>query len=541
MKRVIKFFQFPHSLFFRIVGATFVLAVTGALGRGYFSRYLLEDAITKHELQEQRLNVNFIAGGVEEAMSARKALLLALVQALPIPLIQKPKALENWFSRQTEIKNKFNLGLAYIPADGRGALADFPRLEGRKQLDFSGRDWFLTARDKGEFSVGKPVIDELAFEPVVHMAAPVKNAEGQVIGVLMATTSLRMHDFLLTQNLGSLSIASNFQLISPKDKLIVMDSVGGKVLRPMSLPDGSPFVDRFVNGWRGAAISTDNLGVERWETYASVPSSDWIVVGRFDIAPIQLEASQLSLQFLFFNLSTFFVMITLMGLALKLLLLPLKKFSAKVMLMAKGEIPLGKLTVLNRDEVGDFVYGFNVLVEKLLVNVVQLEHLANHDHLTQLPNRRLFIADLERNCALIKRQRSSLALLYFDLDGFKNINDLHGHPMGDLVLRQVAVRLNNLLRKSDRLARLGGDEFAVVLMDCAGRENIAGAANKLISKLSEPYLIEGLELRVGISMGIGVFPGHTSNIETLIDLTDAAMYVAKRTRGSGFCFVGDAV
>jgi diguanylate cyclase (GGDEF)-like protein len=156
-----------------------------------------------------------------------------------------------------------------------------------------------------------------------------------------------------------------------------------------------------------------------------------------------------------------------------------------------------------------------------------LEHQALHDVLTDLPNRALIEDRLQQAILRAKRQTRSLALLIMDLDGFKEVNDTLGHHMGDLLLQQVAMRLQNTLRKSDTVARLGGDEFAV-LLSSADAEKAVLAAHKILDALKSPFPIQGHSLDIGGSIGIALFPAHGADGTTLVRRADVAMYVAKR-------------
>ena len=122
-----------------------------------------------------------------------------------------------------------------------------------------------------------------------------------------------------------------------------------------------------------------------------------------------------------------------------------------------------------------------------------------------------------------------LALLFIDLDGFKQVNDSLGHKMGDLLLMTVAQRLNNCLRGSDTVCRLGGDEFTIILRRIPKRRVAAKIADKILKSITEPISLEGHNARVSASIGISIYPGTANNSETLLKKADAAMYLAKRS------------
>jgi diguanylate cyclase (GGDEF)-like protein len=160
--------------------------------------------------------------------------------------------------------------------------------------------------------------------------------------------------------------------------------------------------------------------------------------------------------------------------------------------------------------------------DKLEHSNIELARLANHDTLTQLPNRAFFTEYLARSL----RQGRPVTLLFIDLDGFKLINDSLGHAAGDLLLREVAQRLNASVRKSDLVARLGGDEFTIVL-EGLEPEHVPALTEKILQNIGRAYQLQGDDFFISASIGIAHAPHHGEDSETLIKLADTAMYQAK--------------
>ncbi|MBS1209995.1 MAG: diguanylate cyclase/phosphodiesterase with sensor(s) [Proteobacteria bacterium] len=167
-------------------------------------------------------------------------------------------------------------------------------------------------------------------------------------------------------------------------------------------------------------------------------------------------------------------------------------------------------------------------ISTLKASEERLEYLAHHDPLTHLPNRLLFLSRLEHALAGVRRGGGQLALLMFDLDRFKDINDSFGHRVGDRLLQQVATRLSDRLRTKDLFARLGGDEFTILLESLPRPEDAARVAGEVMAALSQPFLLDdGIEVQCSVSIGISLFPGHGDSAESLLQQADAAMYRAK--------------
>jgi len=174
--------------------------------------------------------------------------------------------------------------------------------------------------------------------------------------------------------------------------------------------------------------------------------------------------------------------------------------------------------------------------EALEKEAVTITHLANHDTLTGLPNRRLLFELLQKTFDIASRNGTRVGVIYIDLDDFKPINDRFGHSAGDRVLVQIAERIRRMLRASDTVARIGGDEFVAVLANVPDRHAIELAARKIIEDCDEPLVVDGAECRVGFSMGIAVYPDDGTTIEQLVNSADGAMYSVKRHSKNGFAF-----
>ncbi|MBC7575650.1 MAG: diguanylate cyclase [Herminiimonas sp.] len=155
------------------------------------------------------------------------------------------------------------------------------------------------------------------------------------------------------------------------------------------------------------------------------------------------------------------------------------------------------------------------------------EKLALHDALTGLPNRRLFEDRLAIAMEHSRRIHRTTAVLYLDLDGFKEVNDTFGHEYGDKLLVSVASRLKIAARAEDTVARIGGDEFMIVLAELATVADVHGPASNFVRVISEPYFIDGQNLNVTVSIGISFFPNDADTVEALVGRADKALYEAK--------------
>jgi diguanylate cyclase (GGDEF)-like protein/PAS domain S-box-containing protein len=170
-----------------------------------------------------------------------------------------------------------------------------------------------------------------------------------------------------------------------------------------------------------------------------------------------------------------------------------------------------------------------------------IKHQAQHDALTDLPNRKLFMDFLALELAQARRNRRFLAVLFLDLDRFKQINDTLGHAAGDLLLQAVAQRLKRCVRESDTVARIGGDEFNVLMPDMAQSDDVGTVVRKIMGVFQHPFLLDNVEIDATTSVGISMFPEDGDSCEELVQKADSAMYVAKQTSGNSYQFYNEEI
>jgi len=172
----------------------------------------------------------------------------------------------------------------------------------------------------------------------------------------------------------------------------------------------------------------------------------------------------------------------------------------------------------------------------LRISEGRLDYLAYHDPLTALPNRLLLNDRIEHALQRAHREKRQIAVFFLDLDRFKNVNDSLGHPVGDRLLKEVALRIKSMIRNEDTLARLGGDEFIILLEDVTNTQHLVNLADKLIKAFLNTFLVKGHELQLTMSLGISLYPKDGKDSATLIKNADAAMYQAKAEGRNNYQF-----
>lgn len=193
-----------------------------------------------------------------------------------------------------------------------------------------------------------------------------------------------------------------------------------------------------------------------------------------------------------------------------------------------------RVNISSHDEMATIGAYFNDMasfMQKMVADIKetheQVEYLANYDTLTDLPNRNLFSDRMKHLISRSAREQKKFALMFLDLDDFKAVNDTLGHESGDLLLKEVAVRLKKCIREEDTAARFGGDEFTV-LLESGEIEGVTKTAQRIVDALSSKFDLAGHDAFIGVSLGIGIYPGDGADAETLLKNADDAMYQAKR-------------
>jgi diguanylate cyclase (GGDEF)-like protein len=267
-----------------------------------------------------------------------------------------------------------------------------------------------------------------------------------------------------------------------------------------------------------------------------------LLVARLPYEVIQLPIEAIGQRF--FVAAGFLLLFFLVfaGVVLRRLFRPLTQSAKQLRQMASGHEPLRALPVVYPDEVGELAGGFNKLLSQLEANMQALREseasmalLARHDALTGLPNRSVLEERLQQTGEQASRLESHASLLFLDLDGFKAVNDQHGHKVGDSLLREVAQRLQAHRRKLDLVVRLGGDEF-VILLQNKGHNPAAVhlVAQQCIDDMGRPFQVEGLTLALGVSIGIA-HQQQGQKADLLLLQADMAMYAAKNAGRNQFC------
>ncbi len=527
-----------NSITTRLILLGIAILISGALGRVFILTDYLRKDVSELTSAQLLTIADYVAQDINRDIVQRREFLARAAEKIPPVLLHNPKQLQAWLGEHQDMNPLFSLGLFVLDPTGI-VLAAYPALPERTGKSYADRDYFQQAM-KGNPAIGCAVNGRASNVPVLPMAMPLRDATGKVLAVLVGITALHSSNFmeaLYTTRIGS---TGGLLLISPRDNLFVGASDASLVLKPTPMEGINKLHDKAMKGFRGAGVTINARNIEELAAFSSVPDSGWFVVARLPTREAFASVTRLRDYIIKSAMIMLPLFILFMVFAMRRVLRPLMNAALHANQMTLGEIPLEPLPLVRNDEVGHLTLAFNRLLSKLLASRTELEHLAQHDTLTGLPNRQLLADRMKQAFARAKRNQWQVAVLFLDLDGFKPINDGLGHEAGDAALCEVAKRLGAVMRCEDTLARVGGDEFVILLSDLSQNARVAAelVANKCLEVFQQSFVIRDQTCQLGTSVGIAIGDGECA-LEKLLIAADQAMYQAKNAGRGQFCLADE--
>ena len=394
--------------------------------------------------------------------------------------------------------------------------------------------------------------------PSLQVATPVYDAQQQALGLIVVNIDLaRLFKQLAADLPDTLSLyLSNSQgdfLIHPDPKQAFAFDRGQRALVQDAFPDTRKLIGDHVEDGPQQLVTlqaTDTPEQALVAAFVRQPlvglhNDEGFVIGLGQpLRSVLADADQLGRTSLRIVLAFSALAIVLAALLAHRLSKPLHQLLRALREFGQGthDAPL-PLPVTRRDEFGTLARAMEEMQSQIRgqfasldLKQQELDRLASHDALTGLPNRRLFMDRLSQALARARRNQGQLALLFIDLDNFKDINDTLGHAAGDDVLKMMGARMSALVREVDTVARLGGDEFIILLDGADDHAEITQIAQRMVEALIQPVTYAGHLLSCGGSIGISCFPADASDMTALIAAADQAMYCAKQSGRNQLCF-----
>lgn len=378
-------------------------------------------------------------------------------------------------------------------------------------------------------------------QPTLHVSTPVADDNGVVYALIVINIDLNQLFEQLKSELPShyrvyLSNHWGDLLIHPDPQLTFGFDQGRRVFLQDEFSDVGQLLKSDLSSLIGRSNDGDNDLVAAFVRIATNPgdADDFVVLGLAQPEEYVLkESNRLGGLIVQVVILASLLAVVIASIASRAMTRSLKSINLAVQQFAR-ERKSAPLPVQRQDELGQLARSLVQMQEEIVEHLEELgrsrsalEHLARHDPLTSLPNRRFFFERLEHALAAARRSARPLAVIFVDLDHFKELNDSLGHSAGDRVLQAVANLLRSATRESDTVARLGGDEFVILIEQLDDPSRVAAVLHKLHERFQLPMLLDGHEVQVQASMGVSLFPRDGDDIESLVQQADRAMYTAK--------------
>jgi diguanylate cyclase (GGDEF)-like protein len=434
-------------------------------------------------------------------------------------------------------KSPSSLNMGVAAPDGR-VIATGIRQPVPITYNVADRKYFQDALKTGKFSHGEFTVSRAVGKPTLHFAMPVLDSKGEVTLVLYAALDLT-----------SFSKIFDAQRL-PYQSIINLTDYNGTVLLRYShidLDNQTGHSDH--NDLRGHMTGAQEEGVfsgtgldgakrhfafKRLRLSPTEPPYLYLRVSIPDEIATSGVREAVGISSLVFLLAAALSYLLTKVIAEHQIVRPIEKIVRASKLVESGDLHARSGLLYTNDELGQLAKSFDDMTTSLSDQIVEISRaeaemnrLAYYDHLTNLPNRRLLQDRLNLALSRSKRQQSGFALMYIDIDNFKNINDSLGHSVGDQLLKAIAARYMSILREDDIVCRLGGDEFAVILHDIRHENDVTGAVEKLLDATSAPFLTDNRELLVSASIGVALYPRDGVDGGSLEKGADLALYKAK--------------
>jgi diguanylate cyclase (GGDEF)-like protein len=511
----------------RLVALVFILVSLGVA-----IPLLLVAVSMRHELEAQASDhlktiATYAAEDIGRQILTRRTLLENVASAIGAAPVDM-EAIQIARERLSEIMALFPSGVVILDASGEPLVARPARIWADGGGTISAK---LLACDHG-FTLGRPAISRISGVAEIAMAVPARDAQGRRRATVVGILPLHSAGFLDVLYRTRVGRSGGLNLVSARDSIFLGASDEDNALKPVPPPGVHQQHDMAMRGIYTVAVDTRGGDmVEELAATVPVPNAPWFVVARIPTEELFAAVRRFDRTILIASALAIVLVLVIATLILRRVLRPLRHSAELADRMVGGEASYAPLPVERADEVGHLTSAFNKLLASLVASRDEFERLAHSDALTGLANRAAFDKAIVRYLSRARRHDACLTVLFFDLDGFKPINDRFGHEVGDAVLAVVAERLAQASRQEDFVARIGGDEFAL-LLDAADDADDAFVelSTRLRHTIAEPIRVDGREFHVRVSIGHSCYPRDAETPEGLLSTADRAMYRDKQQR-----------
>jgi diguanylate cyclase (GGDEF)-like protein len=480
---------------------------------------------------QQYVLITTVASALDQKFELRNAALRSLADGISIVAIPDRQSLQAYLALHKSLRSIFG-NVSIFDAKGY-LLANLNDVGVIGQFNVADRPYFVETMQSRKGVVSAPFLGALTAKPVVIMTQPVVGAGGAIQYIFAATINLEQQNFLGQFASTKIGNTGYMYILSP-DGIVIEHPKRSRILQRNDAAGGySSASARALAGFEGTLTAVSRFGVSGLFSFKRMKTTNWIVGAIYPadeaFAPVRtLEKEAIAVGCLLACLAG-----SLAWFITRRQIRSLDALKATIEAIRNGD-SYAPSREYRRDEIGTLASAFETLIAERRSLELELHAQARQDALTGLPNRLELMNRMQQAAARANRSQKPFALLFLDLDGFKQINDVHGHQAGDALLYEVSQRLQACVRKSDTVARLGGDEFTVIVENFED-EIYDGeiVAKKIINEMSKPILLCGQDILITTSVGVAFWSDEQQTPEDLLAAADTAMYAAKAKGKNG--------
>ena len=485
--------------------------------------------VLEESKKTQIQNAKMFASQIESSIHARIDHTERLADLLLKLDLEDKETVQKFLDDQYYINSDIELGYMLIDPSGNSVIAETPVVENRNRLTFGGSIWLKKALEQDQVVLSSPRIGRASGNPIIILAKSLRDKNGKILAVLASPVLLSakkvMQSFFTRENM----VGDRVIVISRANSIFIVPPYTHNILDPVPAMGNNHLYDLAMDGFEGALVNIDAVGMENISASKRLNILDWFVISRIPAEEAFRNVKKQTQLYIIDALLLIVIMVGIIDVFLIFYFTPLRSASEMVKKMALKESELKLLPVHRNDEIGVLLKGFNELVTTVQSRTKKLESLSQVDGLTKLYNIRHMKSIMDMKWREYRRRKENLCLIMIDIDFFKKYNDQFGHLAGDLCLVKVAGTFKEkLLRPTDIAARYGGEEF-IILVDGDEEEGKKVAEYLRLSiknlNIQHPQSQTGI---LTISLGLAsCIPGNTGSIETLLNNADKALYKSK--------------
>lgn len=530
----------------RIATLMVLLVMLAAAMVTYVSLQVGENKMRAVIGSQQYAMLSSAAAYIEQDLQAKKTILMLTGEQLAQGDYSMPMALQRFLLGHAVLRDQFFNVVGFDP-DGN-VIANLKFADAIGRGNFSQRAYIADTLRLRAGLISQPFRSTLSQQPVVVITEPVFDAHGTLRYILTGSIDLQRPQFadqLRAPKLG----ASGYLFMLTRDGVIIHHPDHSRILHNVMEESGGavPSTLKAMQGFEGWIEGPTKRGVRALIAYKQLRSTGWVLGAVYPVHEAFAPLIELRTDALLASAVAAVVAGLIGWLAILQLLRPLGTLRQQVAAMSAGSDNIAVFDNQRQDEFGELSRAFFLLSQQRRNAEVTLLALSRTDPLTGIPNRREFDDVLQAALGRASRNAQPVALAYLDIDAFKQINDTHGHGVGDAVLIEFATRLRSAVRSTDTVARLAGDEFVVIFENLAGASpqaadhgldeaarEAAALSGKILASIRAPLCIGHLTLNVTTSIGIALTCPGCAGAVALMAASDQALYAAKDAGRDGY-------